>query len=271
MISSTENSIKGVDVFSKRENIPETIPLSKETVNRLLSGAPSATTQLSREAIDKNQKEVILIRNSIIEKSSSATNGITNDIDTWFSALQSHASLSRTDMSGLISDALQSYNGSGNSTTLSMDLAVTRGMLNKLVERFVPADHQAESYREVEKFVSGKVTEQDTILQDLTQRSLDIARQYGDTAGVTQYQQQLDSISHGQHETQKERDAMLNITGTTASSAGWLSGFRQMVSQSSDPDFFKRISYDHLSQLGSRIEQFVNKVKLFDASFSLAE
>lgn len=268
MISLIDSGFKETDIFSKQASLPKTIPLSKETVNRLISDAPSATTQLSKEAIDKNLKEVIQIRNSTLEKSSSATNGITNEIDTYFSALQSHSSLSRTDMSGLISDALQSYTGSGNSTTLSMDLAVTQGMLNKLVERFVPSDKQAESYREVEKFVSDKVTAEDAILQDLTQRSLNIARQYGDTAGVTQFQQQLDSISYGQHATQKERDAMLNITGHTESSAGWLSAFTQGVNNSGDSDFFKRISYDHITQLATRIAQFNNKANHFDAGFS---
>lgn len=271
MISSIDNGFKESDVFSKQENMPKTIPLARETVNRLIADAPSSTTQLSKEAIDKNLKEVIQIRNSTIEKNRSTTNGITNDIDTWFSALQSHSSLSKTDMSGLISDALHSYTGSGNSTTLSMDLAVTQGMLNKLVERFVPADQQAESYREVEKFVSDKASAQDAVLQDLTQRSLDIARQYGDTAGVTQFEQQLDSISHGEHATQKERDAMLSITDTTASSAGWLSAFTQLVHNSGDNDFFKRISYDHISQLATRIEQFNNKANHFDAGFSLTQ
>lgn len=271
MMSSLENSVKGTDVFSRETRTPVSIPLSKEAVNRLIANAPSATAHLSQEATDKSLKDVIQLRNSTIEKSSRPTNGITNDIDTYFSALQSSTTISKADMSGLISDALQSYSGSGNTTTLSMDLAVTQGMLNKLVERFVPQEKQAESYREVSKFVSDKVTAQDTILQNITQQSLDIARQYGDKAGVNQFQQQLDQISRGQHETQKERDTLFSITESNGNSTEWLSGFRQMVSQSGDSDFFKRISYDHISQLESRIAQFVNKAKHVDADFSLAK
>ena len=71
MISSIDNGFKESDVFSKQESMPKTIPLARETVNRLIADAPSSTTQLSKEAIDKNLKEVIQIRNSTIEKNSS--------------------------------------------------------------------------------------------------------------------------------------------------------------------------------------------------------
>ncbi|WP_313656274.1 hypothetical protein [Pantoea sp.] len=269
MISLSENSPAGADLFSKQAALPKTIALTKEQVSRLIDPAPSALPQLSQAARDKNLNEVIQLRNGIINKSGPATNGITNAIDTHFSALQSDATLSKADMAGLISDALQSYSGSGNSTTLSMDLAVTKGMLNKLVERFVPQEKQADSYREVAKFVEDKVKAQDTLLHDLTQQSLDIARQNGDSAGVNQFQQQLDLLSRGAHDTQKERDTLFSLTDTPGSSAGWLTGFRQVVSQSSDSDFFKRISYDHIAQLESRIAQFVHKAEHADAGFSL--
>ncbi|PZL91717.1 hypothetical protein CKF43_16785 [Pantoea graminicola] len=270
MISASENSLIGADVFSKQQSLPRTITLTQEQVSKLIDPAPSALPQLSQAARDKNLSEVVQLRNGIMDKSRAATHGITNEIDTWFSALQSDATLSATDMSGLISDALQSYSGSGNSTTLSMDLAVTKGMLNKLVERFVPGEKQADSFREVAKFVADKVKTQDTLLHDLTRQSLDIARQYGDSAGVNQFQQQLDLLSRGEHETQKERDALFSLTDATDSSAGWLSGFRQMVSQSSDSDFFKSISYDHIAQLGSHIAQFVHKAQHADPGFSLS-
>ncbi|WP_288474824.1 hypothetical protein [uncultured Pantoea sp.] len=270
MISASENSLTGVDVFSKQASLPKTIPLTKEQVSRVIDTAPSALPQLSQAARDKNLNEVIQLRNGILDQSRAVTNGIINDIDTGFAALQSDATLSETDMAGLISDALQSYSGSGNTTTLSMDLAVTKGMLNKLVERFVPEEKQADSYREVAKFVADKVRAQDTLLHDLTQQSLDIARQYGDSAGVNQFQQQRDLLSRGEHETQKERDTLFSLTDTSGSSAGWLSGFRQVVSQSSDSDFFKSISYDHIAQLGSRIAQFVHKAQHADPGFSLS-
>ncbi len=259
MISSVKTAGADTDVFSKQENIPRSIVLTKAQVSQLISDAESVTPQLSQEAIDKNMKEVVASRNSIIEKTRSPVNNIINDVDTYFSSTLSYSSLPETSMSSLISDALQSYSGSGNSTTLSMDLAVTKGMLTKLVQSFVPEEHQAQSFSEVEKFVSARASEQDEILRDLTSRSLDIARQYGSQSDKDYYQQQLDLLGSGQHDTQKERDAMLTLTSTD-STAGWLSGLTQMVSKSNDSDFFKSISNEHISELKSRLEQFMNKL-----------
>jgi len=52
---------------------------------------------------------------------------------------------------------------------------------------------------------------------------------------------------------------MLTLTSSD-STTGWLSGLTQMVSKSKDDDFFKRISNEHISQLKSRLEQFMNKL-----------
>ncbi|WP_312142298.1 hypothetical protein [Pantoea septica] len=259
MISSVGIVGAEVDAFSKQENIPKSIVLTKEQVSQLVSGAESVTPQLSQQAIDKNMKEVLASRNSTIEMSSSPVNSIINDVDTYFSSTLSHSSLPKTSMGSLISDALQSYSGSGNSTTLSMDLAVAKGMLTKLVQSFVPDEYQAQSFDEVEKFVSAKASAQDEILRNLTSRSLDIARQYGNQSDKDDYQHQLELLSSGQHDTQKERDAMLTLTSSD-STTGWLSGLTQMVSKSKDDDFFKRISNEHISQLKFRLEQFMNKL-----------
>lgn len=259
MISSVGIVGAEVDAFSKQEHLAKSIVLTKEQVSQLISGAKSVTPQLSQEAIDKNLKEVLASRNSTIEMSKIPVNSIINDVDTNFSSTLSHSSLPEIAMSSLISDALQSYSGSGNSTTLSMDLAVAKGMLTKLVQSFIPEEYQAQSFSEVEKFVSAKASAQDEILRDLTSTSLDIARQYGNQSDKDYYQHQLDLLGSGQHDTQKERDAMLTLTSSD-STIGWLSGLTQIVSKSNDSDFFKSISNEHISELKSRLEQFMNKL-----------
>lgn len=260
MISSVKTVGAEADVFRKQENIPKSIVLTKAQMSQLISDAESVTPQLSQEALDKNLKEVVTSRNSIIEMTKSPDNGIINDVDTYFSSTLSHSSLSETHMGSLIADALQSYSGSGNSTTLSMDLAVTKGMLTKLVQSFVPEEYQAQSFSEVEKFVSAKVSAQDEILRDLTSRSLDIARQYGNQSDKDYYQQQLDLLGTGQHKTQQERDAMMTLTARSDNTTEWLSGLTQMVSKSNDSDFFKSISNEHISEMKSRLEQFTYKL-----------
>lgn len=95
-----------------------------------------------------------------------------------------------------------------------MDLAVTKGMLTKLVESFVPEAAQAQSFSEVDKFISDKVSAQDDLLRDMTGRSLDIARQYGNQSDERYLQLQLELINAGTHDSQKERTQMLSVTGT---------------------------------------------------------
>ncbi|KJV31694.1 hypothetical protein [Pantoea sp. SM3] len=83
-----------------------------------------------------------------------------------------------------------------------MDLAVTKDILSKLVESFVPEATQAQSFSEVDKFISAKVYAQDDLLRDMISRSLDIARQYGNQSDKQYFQQQLEFISAGTHDTQ---------------------------------------------------------------------
>ena len=83
-----------------------------------------------------------------------------------------------------------------------MDLAVTKDILSKLVESFVPEATQAQSFSEVDKFISAKVYAQDDLLCDMISRSLDSARQYGNQSDKQYFQQQLELISAGTHDTQ---------------------------------------------------------------------
>lgn len=180
-VSVTDLSQTQNDVFKKTVNLSTSITLSQEKIERMRAGETPANPQLSQEAIDKSEKEMLQTRNSIIELNQSKTNAIVNDIDTYFSGMLSQSSLSSLDMGGLISEALQTPGGSGNSTTLSMDLSLTRA--NLLAQKFVPSEHQAASVAEINNYLAKKTDDQDDIVKDMTSRSLAIAKQYGDTAG----------------------------------------------------------------------------------------
>lgn len=67
--------------------------------------------------IDKNMNDLLQLHNSIISQSRNQVNGISNDVDEYFPSLQADSFLSREEMSGLIAEALQSYDGSGNAIT----------------------------------------------------------------------------------------------------------------------------------------------------------
>lgn len=259
-MSVTDLSQTQTDVFKKSIATPTTIRLSQEKIDGIHAGeepAP-ATTDLSPEAIEKAQKEVLQTRNNIIELNKSKTNAVINDVDTFFSGMLSQASVSSLDMGGLISEALQSPDGAGNATTSAMDLSMTQAKLNALVEKFVPAEHQAASYAEIDHYVSKKASDQDALLKETTNSSLAIASQQGDMAGVEKYQQQLNLLESGQHATQIERQAMLDLTNSTTDSSAWFSGLRQSVNASADTGFFKDLATAHIAKLEAQWQKFTH-------------
>lgn len=260
MISSVNIDVIIPDLSVKPERQVGDILLTEQDVSLLKAGVDTVTPSLSQEAIDKSMNDLLESRNNIISQSRSQVNGIRNDVDTYFSSLQADSSLAREEMSGLIAEALQSYDGSGNSTTLSMDLAVAKVMLTRLVSSFVPEAAQAQSLSEVDKFISAKVNAQDDLLRDMTSRSLDIARQYGNQSDQQYFQKQLELISAGTHDSQKERAQMLSITDSSDDSEIWLSALAQMINKNHDSDFFKNISAEHINDLKTRIKVFTDKI-----------
>ena len=259
-VSVTDLSQTQTDVFKKPVNTPVSIPLSQEKIERMRAGETPVTPQLSQDAIDKSQKALLQARNTNIELNTSKANAIVNDIDTYFSGMLSHSSLSSLDMGGLISEALQTPDGSGNSTTLSMDLSLTQAKLNLLVQKFVPTEHQAASVAEINHYLAKKTDDQDDIVKDMTSRSLAIAKQYGDTAGEKSLSEQLLQLNAGQHETQNERRDMLSLTNSTTDSSAWFSGLRQGIGTRNDADFFKDIASGHVAKLQQQWATFMQSV-----------
>ena len=259
MVSSLNINGISADLSAKAERYGGNISLAQEDVSLLKANVGTLTPSLSQEAIEKSMNDLLQSRNSIIIQSRSQVNGISNDVDSYFSSLQADSSLSPEEMSGLIAGALQSYDGSGNSTTLSMDLAVTKGMLRKLVKSFVPEAAQAQSFSEVDRFISAKKKAQDELLRDMTSRSLDIARQYGTQSDQQYFEQQLELLSAGTHDTQNQRAQMLSVTESSDDSSAWLSALAQTINKNDDSDFFKNISAEHINGLKIRIKAFANK------------
>ncbi|EXU74123.1 hypothetical protein [Erwinia mallotivora] len=264
MSSISTTGMAQSDVFSKPVNTATSLVLSEEKISQIKAGETPAI-QLSQEATEKSQQALLQSRNSIIALTKSQTNAVTNDVDTFFSGMLTHSTASSADMGGLISEALQTPGGSGNSTTNSMDLSLTQAKLNYLVEKFVPAEYQAATRSEINNYVTSKATGQDEILKDMTSRSLAIAQQYGDQEGVKNFSQQLDLLSSGQHETQTERSAMLSLTNSTSDSSSWFSGLHQMVNENDDADFFKSIESSHITQLQQQWEKFTSMVNSFSS------
>lgn len=264
-VSVTDLSQTQNDVFKKPVNLPTTITLSQEKIERIRAGETPANPQLSQEAIDKSEKEMLQTRNSIIELNQSKTNAIVNDIDTYFSGMLSQSSLSSLDMGGLISEALQTPGGSGNSTTLSMDLSLTQAKLNFLAQKFVPIEHQAASVAEINNYLAKKTDDQDDIVKDMTSRSLAIAKQYGDTAGEKSLSEQLMQLNAGQHETQNERRDMLSLTNSITDSSVWFTGLRQRSGAGNETDFFKDIASSHVAKLQQQWEKFTTMVSVITA------
>lgn len=237
----------------------QSIPLAEEKLSRIHADE-AQPVQLSKEAIEKNQKEILQVRNRDLKSNLSQQNLIVNDIDKYFSKLQLHSSMSDLDMGGLISEALQVPGGSGNSTTLSMDLTATKAKLDYLVNKFVPSEHHSESFLEVDAYISKKASDNDNVIEKLTSASLEIAIQYNRGSDAIYYKQQVDLLDIGQQNSQIERNKMLSLPNSTSDSSSWLSGLHRIIDSNADDAFSKNIERAHITKLTQQWTKFTELV-----------
>ncbi|MDV5353426.1 hypothetical protein QM201_00480 [Enterobacter asburiae] len=266
---------------SQYEARPSKTPVSvgKEVVNEssisvsiseeaLARGAQSQPTP-TKEQSDQTAREMASLRNSNMASQArgpslaSAFYGdpaTANDAVSFIDFFQ-HSTINADDMATALHQALTSPQGSGDETTLGMDVAMTQAKLNYVVDKFVSADYQQQARDFVAGFVAKKGEQADQTVRAVLNQSAALAQSLGDTRQANRDRQAIEQLDAGTHASQTDRKAMLAITADGRDSNSWFAQMNQRVENSGSLPFITALEKSHLGALQQQWSQFTTLLK----------
>lgn len=241
------------------------VSLSEEALARVAQSKPQPT----KEESEKVAREMAALRNANMASHATGpslasafygdpatANDAVSFIDFFY-----HSNISADDMATALHQALISPQGSGDETTLGMDVAMTQAKLNYVVDKFVTADYQQQARDFVAGFVAKKGEQADQTNRAALSQSAALAQSLGDSGQAKQSQQAIEQLDAGTHASQLDRKAMLAITADGRDSNIWFAQMNQRVENSGSLPFITALEKNHLSALQQQWTQFTTLLK----------
>ena len=241
------------------------VSLSEEALARVAQSKPQPT----KEESEKVAREMAALRNANMASHATGpslasafygdpatANDAVSFIDFFY-----HSNISADDMATALHQALTSPQGSGDETTLGMDVAMTQAKLNYVVDKFVTADYQQQARDFVAGFVAKKGEQADQTNRAVLSQSAALAQSPGDSGQAKQSQQAIEQLDAGTHASQLDRKAMLAITADGRDSNSWFAQMNQRVESSGSLPFITALEKNHLSALQQQWTQFTTLLK----------
>lgn len=251
-----------------KESVTESsisVSLSEEALARVAQSKPQPT----KEESEKVAREMAALRNANMASHATGpslasafygdpatANDAVSFIDFFY-----HSNISADDMATALHQALTSPQGSGDETTLGMDVAMTQAKLNYVVDKFVTADYQQQARDFVAGFVTKKGEQADQTNRAVLSQSAALAQSPGDSGQAKQSQQAIEQLDAGTHASQLDRKAMLAITADGRDSNSWFAQMNQRVENSGSLPFITALEKNHLSALQQQWTQFTTLLK----------
>lgn len=251
-----------------KESVTESsisVSLSEEALARVAQSKPQPT----KEESEKVAREMAALRNANMASHATGpslasafygdpatANDAVSFIDFFY-----HSNISADDMATALHQALTSPQGSGDETTLGMDVAMTQAKLNYVVDKFVTADYQQQARDFVAGFVAKKGEQADQTNRAVLSQSAALAQNPGDSGQAKQSQQAIEQLDAGTHASQLDRKAMLAITADGRDSNSWFAQMNQRVENSGSLPFITALEKNHLSALQQQWTQFTTLLK----------
>ena len=254
--------------FGGKEIVTESsisVSISAEALARGAESQPKPT----KEQSEKVAREMAVVRNNDMASYArgpslaSAFYGdpaTANDAVSFIDFFQ-HSTINADDMATALHQALTSPQGSGDETTLGMDVAMTQAKLNYVVDKFVSADYQQQARDFVAGFVAKKGEQADQTNRAALTQSAELAQSMGDTAQAKQSQQAIEQLDAGTHSSQTDRKAMLAITANADDSNSWFAQMNQRVENSGSLPFVTTLEKNHIGALQQQWSQFTTLLK----------
>lgn len=246
------------------------VSISREAMEQAKEQLPSP----AKEEQDGTEKMMLALRNQSMPRISSDS-GLTSDfysdpataIDAArFVDFFQHSTVAADDMADALHKALTSPSDNGDYTTNAMDLALTQGKLNKVVEHYISADYQEEASAFVSQFINEKSTQADQMTKVALSQATKLAQSLGDREQARHHQDAAAQLADGIHSSQVVRNEMLNLTGTSSDSEEWFSSMSNWVNENRALPYIIDIEKSHIGALKAQWQTFVESVKTGDST-----
>ncbi|MGK9174715.1 hypothetical protein KXR87_16070 [Yokenella regensburgei] len=172
-----------------------------------------------------------------------------------------HATVAADAMAEALHSALTSPSDSGDYTTNAMDLALTQGKLNKVVETWISADYHQEARAFVSQFIDEKSAQADQLSKVALSQATKLAQSLGDREQARHHQDAVAQLAEGTHSSQRVRNEMLNLTATSSDSELWFSSMSQWVNDHRALPYMADIEKNHIGALKAQWQTFVDSLK----------
>ncbi|WP_437887230.1 hypothetical protein [Phytobacter sp. V91] len=259
------------------------MPAARQDTARVLTGVKtdlpgSVEVSLSQEAISQASARRVdhepeSSENSLSSASTASEPGLAsnffsdpataNDAPRFLSFLQ-HATVAADDMADALHQALISPAEKGDYTTNAMDLALTQGKLNRVVETYVPADYQQQASDVVAQFIDEKATQADQLAKVALSQATRLAQSLGNREQARHHQDAIAQLTDGTHSSQAVRREMLGITANSADSDSWFSSLSNWVNENRFLPYTIESETRHVAALQTQWQAFVGSLKTGD-------
>lgn len=268
------------------------MPASRQETVRALTGketdaADSVEVSLSQEAMDQAkaqlppptkeeqeaaEKSMQALRNQSMSHTPSGPSlasdfygdpATANDAARFVNFFQ-HSAVTADDMADALHKALTSPSDNGDYTTKAMDLALTQGKLNKVIENYVSADYQDDASAFVAQFISEKSTQADQVTRVALSQATKLAQSLGDREQARHHQNAVAQLADGTHSSQVVRNEMLNLTATSSDSEAWFSSMSNWVNENRALPYVMDIEQNHIGAQKAQWQTFVDSLKTQD-------
>lgn len=242
------------------------VNISQEAMEQAKENLPPPPTKEEREA---TEKAVLAMRNESMARTPSGPSlasdfygdpATANDAVRFLDFFQ-HANVAADDMADALHKALTSPSDNGDYTTNAMDLALTQGKLNKVVERYISSDYQEEASAFVTQFISDKSAQADQLTKVVLSQATKLAQSLGDREQARHHQDAIAQLAEGTHSSQVARKEMLSLTATSGDSEAWFSSMSNWVKENRSLPYVIDIETSHMGALKAQWQTFVDSLQ----------
>ncbi len=228
--TSTHHSTPPSDASVWQKRLPAAVvPLSQETVNRILNTPADQLQPVSKEEAAANARQVsalkFIYQQPVRDLSVNAASApfTAEDAATLAPLLEMTGESDSVDVfAGALNKVLRETNASAGNidnsdTSQAVSFALTQARLNKLVEKYVSSDQQPQAGNIVATLINSKFIERGEVQKELAQATLKIAQKYGSADHIAQAKNHVQQVEQGTSQAQKELTQILQITTQSAS------------------------------------------------------
>lgn len=218
-----------------------TLTISPEALERMKQDAQQQSSQApTKEESEKMLKPVLEARNIYLQGidsrtpsldhplySSPSSSAEVTDFRQFFALAEGGTKESTTALADALYDAVSSPLNGGTDSTEIVDIALIREKLEYINSKYIPAEHQAETSKDIDAFITRRLNEHNETTRTMLNAELNVAQSLGDSGRTKEAQANIDAFNAGNYRTQQESQQVLALTHGAQSSEELVNGLTQ--------------------------------------------